>query len=399
MFLPGEAFLRTESSSALDMFFNIALYFPLGWLISAAKEKEEENSSCFYSFIFAGTLCFLISSGLELAQFWVPDRQSSPIDIVTNTFGGLLGAAFNYFSLSFLRFSGTKAKAYTVTLLFLYSVLRSIPVLIERFALRIESRSVAAVSLAPQFIIMDGTPGDQRFWALLSFHLLLVMVFGLLSGLLSESKRIAVFATPLFFCLEYGEAALTASSFELLDPVAEALVFFLAFNAADRVFAILSGDIRSLRKRFIHVLYFYSFCYLLFSLWPLNFQFESSQIRDEQLVPFAQMQSGSYANLLMAILLKAGACLPLGIVHGIVVLRSGKISGAVSSLVGQSWVFLIYFSLMEALQLFIPERRADIDGILFAASGYLSGRLLAILLLELHISLVSARLQCRAGGG
>ncbi len=65
----------------VEMALNVALFVPLGgvlgWLGSARW--------------LPGLV--LLSVGIEVAQLWLPDRNSEVIDVVSNSLGGLLGYA------------------------------------------------------------------------------------------------------------------------------------------------------------------------------------------------------------------------------------------------------------------------------------------------------------------
>jgi VanZ family protein len=79
----------TYSISIKDLIGNILLFIPLGfggrgWINIESKKYKSLISSIF--------LCSVLSGSVEFLQLFLPERTSSFIDIVINTFGGLLGA-------------------------------------------------------------------------------------------------------------------------------------------------------------------------------------------------------------------------------------------------------------------------------------------------------------------
>ena len=73
-----------------DAALNVALFVPLGWLL--ARFARECGLSRVRAIAFATGACGALSFSAETAQFFVPSRYSSAIDVVTNTGGALVGA-------------------------------------------------------------------------------------------------------------------------------------------------------------------------------------------------------------------------------------------------------------------------------------------------------------------
>jgi VanZ family protein len=72
---------------------NVLGFVPFGFLLSIWREQTNRSSrwrSCL-SAILVGAL---ISLGIEVAQAFIPARDSSMIDLICNTAGAFLGAGF-----------------------------------------------------------------------------------------------------------------------------------------------------------------------------------------------------------------------------------------------------------------------------------------------------------------
>ena len=68
----------------IDLLLNVALYFPLGFLLSSKSTRSR-----FATALVAG---LLLSTLLELTQVWSHLRFPSATDIVMNVLGSLIGA-------------------------------------------------------------------------------------------------------------------------------------------------------------------------------------------------------------------------------------------------------------------------------------------------------------------
>jgi VanZ family protein len=79
-----------------DVFINVLAYIPLGALLAVrlsqrAHHNEWRHPSLIAWFSAVVVAC-LFSLSLELIQAFLPMRVSSPLDVITNTLGGALGA-------------------------------------------------------------------------------------------------------------------------------------------------------------------------------------------------------------------------------------------------------------------------------------------------------------------
>ncbi len=102
-FLAYYSFGRTDRSwLPSDIFLNLLLFAPLGFLIAWKKPDR--------TIVFAFACGFALSLGIEVAQAYVPGRASSLTDVASNGFGALLGALLTRFAHKFLAQGDAKKK-------------------------------------------------------------------------------------------------------------------------------------------------------------------------------------------------------------------------------------------------------------------------------------------------
>ena len=70
-----------------DVVSNIFLFIPLGFLLQLSLKSSRRRNA--YIGLVSGVL---LSAMIEVGQFFLPGRYSSPIDVITNGTGGWLGA-------------------------------------------------------------------------------------------------------------------------------------------------------------------------------------------------------------------------------------------------------------------------------------------------------------------
>ena len=74
-----------------DVILNVIIYLPLGLAAALAFRRRR---SCAFAATAAIAFGFLLSVGMELLQVYVPGRDSSLLDVLTNTLGAAAGAGF-----------------------------------------------------------------------------------------------------------------------------------------------------------------------------------------------------------------------------------------------------------------------------------------------------------------
>jgi glycopeptide antibiotics resistance protein len=100
-FLLGRPFFKT-SGGALDAFLNVLLFIPFGFGLSEKlSEKRKSRVAIFFAVWIAGTV---LSYAIELAQLYIPGRDSGWEDVLTNGTGSAAGFfLFGLFGSALLR--------------------------------------------------------------------------------------------------------------------------------------------------------------------------------------------------------------------------------------------------------------------------------------------------------
>src|ERR1700690_1079373 len=92
--LPGQAppFLlggSLKTAGWFDALLNVALFIPFGFgLAEKLREDKKSRASTFFIVLASGTL---FSYSIELAQAYIPMRDSGWEDVVTNSTGSVMG--------------------------------------------------------------------------------------------------------------------------------------------------------------------------------------------------------------------------------------------------------------------------------------------------------------------
>ena len=86
---PSHNFIFNQSF-LVDAVLNLMGFIPLGavlylWLRQSSPGPQK------YAILITATFCFFLSLGMEIAQAWLPSRDSSLSDLVLNTLGACLG--------------------------------------------------------------------------------------------------------------------------------------------------------------------------------------------------------------------------------------------------------------------------------------------------------------------
>ena len=78
-----------KTSGPLDVFLNVLLFVPFGF--GLAEKLREKKVSRLATLVIAWAAGALLSYAIELAQFYMPMRDSGWEDVVTNSTGSLVG--------------------------------------------------------------------------------------------------------------------------------------------------------------------------------------------------------------------------------------------------------------------------------------------------------------------
>ena len=88
--LPWQDF-RTDRGMLLDVGVNLFGFVPLGFFLAAVLSRSTLLSGM-RALVMTVVACCLVSLLIELAQAWLPSRNSSLLDLMLNTLGGGGGA-------------------------------------------------------------------------------------------------------------------------------------------------------------------------------------------------------------------------------------------------------------------------------------------------------------------
>ena len=83
---------KLNESFFMDFIINLLGFMPLGFFLCALL-LESGGKLQEHAILGTATICFLISLGLEIAQAWIPSRDSQMLDLILNTTGAWIAAA------------------------------------------------------------------------------------------------------------------------------------------------------------------------------------------------------------------------------------------------------------------------------------------------------------------
>ena len=76
------------------MYSNVAFFMPWGFLLAIWQQKR--GSSWLRTLLLAMLTAACLSGTVEFLQLFAPRRTTSVVDLVTNTFGSVVGALFGW---------------------------------------------------------------------------------------------------------------------------------------------------------------------------------------------------------------------------------------------------------------------------------------------------------------
>jgi VanZ family protein len=89
--LPPRNGIDVDTLISKDVIINLMGFGPLGFVLCATMAKFRGIFRK-YDVLIALVVCFGVSLIIEIAQAWIPSRNSDLLDLVFNTIGGLIGA-------------------------------------------------------------------------------------------------------------------------------------------------------------------------------------------------------------------------------------------------------------------------------------------------------------------
>ena len=86
--------LRGLGGSWGDVYSNIAFFMPWGFLL--AIWRVGRGSGCWLTLVLAMVSAAWLSGSVEIVQLFAPKRSTSVVDLISNTFGSVVGALIGW---------------------------------------------------------------------------------------------------------------------------------------------------------------------------------------------------------------------------------------------------------------------------------------------------------------
>ena len=365
-----ESPLRGGGGSWHDVHTNVLLFMPWGLLL--AVWRAERGSSWLAVLALAFLTGASLSGSVEFVQLFAPERQTSFVDLVTNTLGSVVGALIGWPLARWI---------WPIASIRIRRVLLSSP--LAACALVVISGLLVA-DLAPTYVKHEEKGATAKLKAMR------LIPFGLLSG---ESRRVALLrwsAETLTWTLIGGLTVLAAREsgrngvravgwtvavagslslaielMQLVVPGRDADLTSVALSlvgSALGALTVLRSAIQDPRRWIVPALIIWCVATVLAAWSPLRFAWPNPPFwRTEMLVPFWSYFGGRTLEDLTDVIGQAMVFLPLG-----------------ALLAAHSWrqtfmgTVLVGFGagvLLESGQVFLPDRTADISDAISAAAG------------------------------
>ena len=82
---------KFDENNIEDILLNVIGFMPLGFFLFATLNGRSGRSMK-HGILITAILCFVLSLFIEIIQAWIPSRNSSMTDLISNTFGGWIGS-------------------------------------------------------------------------------------------------------------------------------------------------------------------------------------------------------------------------------------------------------------------------------------------------------------------
>jgi VanZ family protein len=146
-----------------DAILNILIYAPLGFAAAATFRRKQSRLAAAVS---AAVFGFLFSVSMELLQVYVPGRDASLADVLTNTIGSAIGAVLAFFLEGHLRRIGERRpsqfRSAAVLLLLVWAVAQLYPFFPDIGIWHLRQEFVLLLH-NPRFSLVE-TAGDCAEW-------------------------------------------------------------------------------------------------------------------------------------------------------------------------------------------------------------------------------------------
>jgi VanZ family protein len=363
--------IRGMGGSWADVYSNVAFFMPWGFLLAIWREKR--GSSWWWTLVLALLTGACFSASVELLQLFAPRRVTSLIDLVTNTFGSVVGALLGWPLARWLwPVASVRARQLLLTRPTSACALAVLAAMLFAGILPSYNKTgasglTAAIKRARLIPFGPATGGlapavKAGLWA--AEFLTWTLVGGVLALAARESKRDGARAIVVVVGLAAG-LSLAVEVLQLVIPgrdvdlTSVALAIFGSAVAATLVIYLPAVDAR---RWTVPALLVWGLAVMLVSWNPPRFMWpDRLELKPEMVVPFWSYFGSRTLEDLTDVVSQAAAFLPLG---ALLAARSWR-----QSFLG---VVLIGFSLgaiVELGQVFLPDRTSDVSDAISAAAG------------------------------
>ncbi|MFQ5601310.1 MAG: VanZ family protein, partial [Candidatus Krumholzibacteriia bacterium] len=365
-----------ELTPIADILGNVVFFLPLG-AIGYALWRGRRGA------ILGCTLCgMLLSLAAETLQYFTPSRNPATSDIISNTFGTLLGAllaveVWNQMQGSVLwrvtRWARREPMTLTLVGLALLITLRALVPFDATLAINVLKRSLRSARFDP---FDDPAPWTDELDVVFFYALLAGLVYRVASGLAARSWAVR-------FVLSTGSAALLGASLELVQILLKSrvtstqdMLAALAGGILGSLAAVFFGNGARARHAWGIAATTYVACLVFRGLQPFEFQFDleaiQSRLHGTALLPY-------YTHYFRATVVAVSEFLDGLLFHvplGFLLARplAARLSGGTLRL--GAGVAMLCGALafgIEVLQLGLPGRYADVSDVVTACLGGILG--------------------------
>jgi glycopeptide antibiotics resistance protein len=359
------------NGSRVDMVSNVLLFMPWGFLLAAWRMK---CGTGFWAAAVLGLLSgFLLSGAVECAQLFTPSRTTSLLDLLTNTAGSTLGAVIGWpFARRVWPAMVGKFRQLTVqrplTACGLAVAAGLTVAALAPFDISVQvselKSAIRNARLIPFGSTLDGTVVPAKAWSSVSDLLVWMLAGGLFALAAREAGRRGGQAIML--------AVIAAVSLCLATELMQIVIPSHRFDLTTVLMALVGstiGAVVSIRSRSRHAREWITpaLCVwgglAVLNFWaPPNFAWPGPPfLRPEWFVPFWSYYIRTNAAALGDVINQVLIFIPLGV---LLAAGSRRRSILEAALIGFA-VGLI----LEAGQVFLPERTAELTDALSASVG------------------------------
>ncbi|MFG0335508.1 MAG: VanZ family protein [Maioricimonas sp. JB049] len=386
-----DQFLRglQQTPSERDFYLNLTLFLPFGYGVFAWLEPRPAwNLRLFRSLFLLPAACLAVSLPAEIGQIWLNGRVCSPWDVVAHLAGTLLGAAgwllTNRAVIHRMPSRDDRSAAGLVLYIYVaFLLLASLfPFdLIPNLAAIADAYRQGRIQLQ---LTLPKTPAELKE---LIFHAFFCIPLGVLAASMSVRAGYVRYVPALLIAavLAIGIEVLQLCIRSRFSQVNHALAGTMGAWSGTIITAGMfrlrrtpQADRRSLSGHpatWLGLAMLYSLFPLFFFTWPsdLTNLLDSPQLTSLQPLPFQRLHRASPLNASTLLLQKVLLYIPIGYFCATAILYArNRVARRLTGMVATVVIFVVPIA-VEGLQLYLPDRTADVTDVLLGTFGGLIG--------------------------